>query len=324
MNIKILSLFLSILSFCLCQCCLAADKPSLRIGVMANGTLAWELAVIQSAGLLNNSDFSLETVTLANQQAGKVALQGNSVDMIVSDWIWVSSMRAEGFDYTFYPYSNSAGGLLVAENSPIKTVADLKGKKLGIAGGELDKNWLLLQALGQKQGLDLDKSVNKIFAAPPLLSQQLTEQHLDALLTYWQFAARLEAEGYRQLLSGEDIIRELGISESVPSLGYVFKASWGQQTKTALKQFLNTAQQAKDKLCVEQSAWDAIAHLTEATTPAAQQQMRKRYCQGRVTQWGIANQQAAEKIYQQLHAIDHNKLTANQPQLQTGTFWSFD
>ena len=302
----------------------AAEKSHIRLGTMASGTLVWELAAMKNQGLLETDAFALETVTLANQQAGKVALQAGGVDIIVSDWIWVSSMRAEGADYTFYPYSEASGGLMVPAGADIDSLADLKGKKLGIAGGELDKNWLLLQALGLRQGLDLNKSLDKVYGAPPLLNQQFSEQRIDALLTYWQFAARLEAQGYRQLLSGEDIVRQLGIKESVPSLGYVFKAGWGKQNQAALQGFLKSAQSARDKLCDSDEAWQQIASLTEAETPAAQQQLRSRYCLGRVRQWGEANRKAAETIYELLHQLGDNKLTAKAAHLQTGTFWPND
>ena len=321
MKLNILFFILTALSLNLSQ---AADKPLIRLGVMASGTLAWELAAMKNQGLPDSGEFTLETVSLANQQAGKVALQSGSVDMIVSDWIWVSSMRAQEADYTFYPFSNASGGLLVPADSPIKTLADLKGKKLGIAGGELDKNWLLLQALGLQQGLDLNKSLEKVYGAPPLLNQQFAERRIDALLTYWQFATRLEAQGYKQLLTGEDIIRQLGITESVPSLGYVFKTSWGNRNKTALQHFLKTAQTARDTLCSDDEAWQKISGLTETTTPAEQQLLRTRYCQGRIGQWGAANRNAAENIYQLLHKLGDNKLTGKNPNLQTGTFWSFD
>jgi len=302
--------------------CIAAENPVIRLGTMASGTLAWELAAMKNAGLLDNSGFSLETVTLANQQAGKVALQAGSVDIILSDWIWVSSMRSEGADYTFYPYSNSSGGLLVPADSTIKTLADLSGKKLGVAGGELDKNWLLLQALGRRQNLDLNKTVEKIYGAPPLLNQEFSEKRIDAVLTYWQFAAKLEAQGYRQLLSGEDIIRQLGIKESVPSLGYVFNTKWASRNKTTLKAFLQTAKLAKDKLCSDDADWQKIAALTKAEDAAGQQVLRAHYCQGRVAEWTDANRKAAAAIYEQLHQLGNNKLTDKSSHLQTGTFWT--
>jgi len=319
MNIKILL----VIGFALVANVVAAGGVTpIRLGVLASGTLAWELAAMKNEGLLENKAFVLDTVAVANQQAGKVALQSGSVDMIVSDWIWTSGMRAQGNDYTFYPYSASAGGLIVPADSPIKTLADLNGKKLGIAGGELDKNWALLKALGQKQQVDLNDTVEKIYGAPPLLNEQLKSQRIDALLTYWHFAARLEAEGYKQLMSGEDIIRALGIKESVPSIGYVFKQSWADQHKSAVQQFLKTARAAKDKLCDSDQAWGKIVNLIGSKDTASQQQIRKRYCQGRVASWGEGEQKAAEKIYQLISQLTENKLTDKSTQLQAGTFWS--
>ncbi|QWF69494.1 ABC transporter substrate-binding protein [Methylomonas paludis] len=308
-------------TLCYTNLTLAGDKPLIRIGLMASGTLGWEIAALQNEGLLADSEFRLETQTLANQQAGKVALQAGSVDIIVSDWIWVSGMRAEGADYTFYPFSSTAGGLIVPANSEIKTLADLKSKKLGIAGGELDKNWLLLQELGQQQGLDLNAGVQKVYAAPPLLNQQLAEQRIDALLTYWQFAARLETQGYRQLLSGEEIIKQLGIKETVPSLGYVFKQSWANQNLSAWQNFLTLADQARNKLCTSDQAWQKIANTFAAGDDINQPLLRERYCQGRVQEWGPANQAAAQQLYRLLHGLAGNKLTAGHPELQAGTFW---
>ncbi|WP_020483535.1 ABC transporter substrate-binding protein [Methylomonas sp. MK1] len=300
------------------------EKPTIRIGTMAAGTLNWELAAMRNQGLLDKAEFSVENIAVANQQAGKVTLQAGSVDVIVSDWIWTSSMRSTGTNLSFYPFSDTSGVLLVPADSPIKSLADLKGKKLGIAGGELDKNWLLLQALGQQQQLDLNAGVEKIYGAPPLLSQQLLEKRVDALLTFWQFAAHLEAQGYRVLLTGEDIIRQLGISEIVPSIGYVFKQDWADQHKSAFKQFLSLSKQAHDTLCNSDTEWQKIVPLTDATSTEEQQKLRERYCRGRVEQWGATQQNAAAKIYTLLHQLSNNKLTGASGQLQAGTFWSAD
>ncbi|WP_026603166.1 ABC transporter substrate-binding protein [Methylomonas sp. 11b] len=302
----------------------ANEKPTIRIGAMAAGTLNWELAAMRNQGLLDKAEFSVENIAVANQQAGKVALQAGSVDVIVSDWIWTSSMRSTGTNLSFYPFSDTSGVLLVPADSSIKSLADLKGKKLGIAGGELDKNWLLLQALGQQQQLDLNAGVEKIYGAPPLLNQQLLEKRVDAILTFWQFAAHLEAQGYQALLTGEDIIRQLGISETVPSIGYVFKQDWADQHKVAFKQFLSLSKQAHDTLCSSDTEWQKIVPLTDATSPKEQQKLRERYCQGRVEQWGATQQSAAAKIYAMLHQLSNNKLTGQSAQLQAGTFWSAD
>ena len=299
----------------------AAEKTTLRIGVQAAGTLAWELAATQDDPQ-KPSDFQLEIRPVANAEAGKIALQSGAVDMIVSDWIWVSSLRATGSDFTFYPYSNTSGALVVAENSPIHTIKDLQGKRLGIAGGELDKNWLLLQALAQKEQLDLNASVEKTFGAPPLINEQIKQGRFDAVLNYWHFAARLEAQGYRQIIDGRGILKGLGITENVPSIGYVFKQSWAAQHKSALNNFFDAAKQAKNRLCTSDAAWQKVIPLTQAEDAPTQAKLRQRYCEGGIEQWGEKEQQAAARIYTMLRTLSDNRLTGASENLQPGTFWS--
>ncbi len=295
------------------------------MGVLAFGTVNWELQTLKNQHLLDSEDFLIDIHPVANPQAGKIALQSGAVDMIVSDWIWVSRLRSSGADYTFYPYSTTSGALVVDKNSEIESLADLKQKKLGIAGGELDKNWLLLQALTQqKNQLDLNASIKKIYAAPPLLSQQILQHRVDALMTYWHYAAKLEAKGYRQIISGQEILQQLGIKEAMPILGYVFDQQWSDKNPHLVSAFLKATQTAKNQLCQSDDVWNKIIPLTKAKDTVTQNKLRSRYCEGRVKQWGEQEKQAAEKIYALLRKYSHNKLTGNSKTLQTGTFWTMD
>ena len=302
--------------------CFAVEKTVIRIGVQAAGTLEWELAALQDDPSFKSSDFQLKIEHLANAEAGKIALQSGSVDIIVSDWVWVSNLRADGADFTFYPYSNTSGALVVPENSSIHLLEDLKGKRLGIAGGELDKNWLLLQALAQKTNLNLDASVEKTFGAPPLINEQIKQNRVDAVLTYWHFAARLEAQGYRQIIDGKGILKGLGIAENVPSIGYVFKQSWAESHKQVIKSFLQASKGAKNKLCVSDVAWQKIIPLTHVEDVSTQKILRQRYCEGGVDQWGQKEQQAAVRIYEMLRSVSNKKLTGQSEHLQPDTFWT--
>ncbi len=300
----------------------AAEQTSIRIGVQASGTLEWELAALKDDPQVKSADFQLEIQHVANAEAGKIALQSGAVDMIVSDWIWVSSLRATGADFTFYPYSSTSGALVVAEKSPIQTLKDLKGKRLGIAGGELDKNWLLLQALAQKEQLDLNASVEKTFGAPPLINEQIKQNRVDAVLTYWHFSARLEAQGYRKIIDGRGILKGLGITENVPSIGYVFKQSWAENHKQAINSFFKAGKEAKNRLCTSDAAWQKIIPLTQTEDVAIQAKLRQGYCEGGIEQWGEKEQQAAGRIYTMLRRLSNNQLTGKSEHLQPGTFWS--
>ena len=303
----------------------SAEKIPLRIGVLAFGTVNWELAILKNQHLLDDNKFELKIHPVANPQAGKIALQSGAVDVIVADWIWVSRMRSTGSDFSFYPYSNTSGALIIPPNSKIQSINDLAYKTLGIAGGELDKNWLLLQALAQQQyQLDLKSSVEKVYGAPPLLNQQILRDRVDAIINYWHFAAKLEAQGYKQLISGQQILQQLGITAEVPTLGYVFNRSWATQHKTIINDFLKATQQAKNQLCDNDATWQHIIPLTRVKDLTTQNKLRQRYCQGRVKQWGVTEQQAAAKIYTLLRQFSQNKLTGNADTLQTHTFWTLD
>jgi NitT/TauT family transport system substrate-binding protein len=297
----------------------AAEKTVIRLGVQASGTVDWELTAMQDKP---QADFQLEIQHLANAEAGKIALQSGAVDMIVSDWIWVSRLRATGSDFTFYPYSNTSGALVVAKNSPIHSVKDLKGKRLGIAGGELDKNWLLLQALAGQEHLDLNASVEKVYGAPPLINEQIKQNRVDAALTYWHFAARLETQDYRQVIDGKGILKGFGIQEDVPSLGYVFKQSWANAHKQAVNSFFEAGKQAKKRLCTSDADWQKIIPLTQADDLPTQTKLRQRYCEGNIDHWGKQEQQAAARIYTMLRTLSNNQLTGQSENLQPGTFWS--
>ncbi|MFA6052191.1 MAG: ABC transporter substrate-binding protein [Methylobacter sp.] len=299
----------------------AAEKTTIRIGVQASGTVDWELSALQDNP---QADFQLEIQHVANAEAGKIALQSGAVDMIVSDWIWVSRLRATGSDFTFYPYSNTSGALVVPGNSPIHSVKDLKDKRLGIAGGELDKNWLLLQALAGQEQLDLNASVEKTFGAPPLITEQIKQNRVDAVLTYWHFAARLEAQSYRQVIDGKGILKGLGIQEDVPSLGYVFKQSWANSHKEAVNNFFKASKQAKNQLCTTEAAWQKIISLTQADDAPTQAKLRQRYCEGGIEHWSEQEQLAAGRIYTMLRSLSNNQLTGQSENLQPGTFWSIE
>ncbi|MFA5985051.1 MAG: ABC transporter substrate-binding protein [Methylococcaceae bacterium] len=300
----------------------AAEKTPIKIGVLAFGTLDWELTALREDSDTENTGFKLDIQRLANPEAGKIALQSAAVDVIVSDWIWVARQRSTGIKLSFYPYSTSAGALIVGTGSGIKSIQDLKGKRLGIAGGELDKNWLLLLALGAKQNLDLNSSVSKVFGAPPLLNQQLKQNGLDAVLTYWNFAARLEAEGYTKILDGKNLMQDLGINANLATLGYVFREDWANANKAALVQFFNATKQAKNRLCTDLAVWQKIVPVSQENTAENQAVLRQNYCAGRIENWGENERLAAEQLYQLLFQYSHHQLTGDAEHLPAGTFWA--
>jgi len=299
-----------------------ASSGSIKIGVLAFGTVNWELEAIRNEGLDKKYGIELDVRLLANPDAGKIGLQANTLDIIATDWIWVSHQYQQGADFKFMPFSTQAGAIMAPATGDVRSLADLRGKRLGIAGGSLDKNWLLLKTYAARQtGLNLERDAQPVFAAPPLLNQQLQDGKLDALLTFWHFAARQEAQGYRRVLDGHDMVRGLGMEVAVPNLGYVFKNGWALKNGKALDAFIAASAEARSLLCSSDQAWSKIAPLTQESDEKILKILRRDYCAGIVKQWGNPEKAAIGKIYQLLRETGGESLTGAAQELPAAIFW---
>ncbi len=300
----------------------ARAAESIRLGLLAFGTVQWEIETLRAEALDAAHGIRVEPVELAGKDGSAVALLGGSVDAIVTDWPWVSRQRGMGHDLVFVPWSLMTGAVLVPADSPIHSLADLAGRRLGIAGGPLDKSWLLLRALATKRhGLDLDTAVEKTFGAPPLLSQQMTAGRLDALLTYWQAAAPLEAKGFRRLVDVASIPAELGVTHAIPMVGWVMRRDWAASHAATVTAFLAAENDARSRLCAEGADWRRLDLLTKAADDASRDRFRRGFCAGIPKAWGASERADAARIYAILAALGGPDLTGSSPGLDPGTFW---
>jgi NitT/TauT family transport system substrate-binding protein len=223
----------------------------------------------------------VQPLELAGKDGTAVALQGGTVDVILTDWLWVARRRSLGGDFTFVPHSHATGGLMVREDSGIKTLADLKGRKIGIAGGPVDKSWLVLRAYAKKTaGLDLARDADPVFAAPPLLLETLKKGEIPAAINFWQYNARLPQQGYVELVRVEDMLPALGLAPRTPLLGWVFSEHWASTHRAAVQGFLAAAKAARERLGASPEEWQAIAPLVGAESPAVLERLRQAYRRG--------------------------------------------
>jgi NitT/TauT family transport system substrate-binding protein len=170
--------------------------------------------------------------------------------------------------------------LYVRPDSGIQQLSDLRGRKLGVAGGPVDKSWLLLQAFSRKQGLDISTSVKPAFAAPPLLNQLMLKGDLSAVLNFWHYGARLEASGMLPLIDVRSMLDGLGIKEPVPMLGWVFSSKWAEKHQQLIEGFVKASYEAKQILGERDKEWEAIAPLTKAKDADTLNKLKKGYRKG--------------------------------------------
>src|SRR3954465_8944930 len=253
------------LSVPLGTCCSA---EVLRVAVQKTGTFAWELAVIRAHGLDKKADLSVEVIELASPEAGKIALRAGNAHIVVTDWLWVSRERGLGAKLTFYPYSSALGAVMVPAASSIKTLADLRGRKLAVAGGPIDKSWLLLLAWLKMSGIDLKSEATIAYGAPPLRAAKTLIGEMDATLNYWNFCAVLEAKGFRRVAGIEDLLPKLGARGRIAMIGCVFDEVWAGANPDLASRFVAMTRKAKEILATSDAEWEKIRPLTGAPDDA--------------------------------------------------------
>ena len=300
----------------------AVAEETIRLGVLKFGTVNWELTTIQRHGLDTQNGFTLEVLPLASGQAAKVALQAGEVDMIVSDWLWVSRQRSEGRPYTFVPFSASVGALMVPADSAIRDLGDLEGKKIAVAGGPLDKSWLLLRGLTQRRyGFDPAEESEAVFGAPPLLAKKAEQGEVDAVLNYWHYSARLEAKGFRRVIGANEAAMELGAKGPISAIGYVFDEKWAAQNTQAVRGFVQASRDAKELLRSSDAEWETLREMTGAKDDATLTALRDRFREG-IPSRPLSEEMAdTAEVYNFLAELGGEKLVGKAKTMAPGTFW---
>ena len=299
---------------------LAESMPTIRAAVLKIGTVNWELATITENGLDAQNGFKLDVQPYADNGATRIAVEGGEADMAVADWIWVARQRAAGKDYVFIPYSKAVGGVVVPKDSPAETLADLAGGKVGIAGGPLDKSWLILRAYAQQEyGIDLKGETEQVFGAPPLIFKNARGGDVNGAINFWHFLAKMKASGMKELISVETAGQALGLDTNTPLLGYYMKESFLAEHPELAQSFFNASRAAKDKLASEDAAWEAIRPRMNAKTDAQFDQLKADWIKG-IPARGPVDSAAAGKMLSLMADLGGAELVGEATEVPAGLF----
>jgi NitT/TauT family transport system substrate-binding protein len=306
---------------CLGVCGAAEAADTIRIAVQRTGTLAWEIAVMKTRGFDKAANLDIETTELASTEAAKIALRGGAADVIVSDWLWVQRERSLGDKLLFAPYSTALGAVMVEKDSPIHTVADLAGRSIGVAGGPLDKSWLMLRAAAKRQGVDLAANAQIAYGAPPLIYEMFRQGGFESALEFWNFSADMETHGLRRAIDMVDVEKALGAAAPVAMTGYVFSESFADARSGALRRFFEAAARARRALAQDPSAWAPIKKLLKIDDDAMLAVYKQRYLEG-VPKRPIAEEAAdAKTLFLAMAEIGGKELVGDATELDARLFY---
>lgn len=298
----------------------ADDLPVVRAAVLQIGTVNWELATIIDNKLDQKHGFRLDVQPYADNGATRIAVEGGEADIAVADWIWVARQRASGKGYVFLPYSKAVGGVVVPASSPAKSLEDLAGGKLGIAGGPLDKSWLILRAYAQQQyGMDLERETEQVYGAPPLIFKTGMNEQYAGAINFWHFLAKMKASGMRELISVEQAGTALGLDTDTPLLGYYMKESLLTERPELAQAFYEASREAKDLLKSSDEEWKALRPLMNAKTDAQFEQLRADWIAG-IPARGPVDSESAAKMLSLMAELGGSNLVGEATGIPVGLF----
>ncbi len=301
----------------------ARDVPELRVGVLEFGTVGWEIDTVQRLGLAGRHGIRLDVIPLASENAMKVALLSGSVDLVVSDWFWVATLRSRGQDYQFVPFSKAVGAVVANPGAGIKSLADLQGKRVGVAGGPVDKSWLIARAYARKKyGIDLKSVAKPQFAAPPLINHLMLDGELPAAINFWQYSSRLVAQGMQPVITVEQMLKGLGVKTVPPLLGWVFSQRWAETHGDALRAFIAATYDAKQELARSDAAWQPLRSKVKPENEVVFAAIRQGYRDGIVEHFGAPEIHAAGQLFDLIADGNHGELTSGTSELPADVFWS--
>ncbi|NNE21381.1 MAG: ABC transporter substrate-binding protein [Rhizobiales bacterium] len=300
----------------------AAETPELKIAVLKFGTVNWVMDVIKHHGLDHQNGFDLKVLGLASKNATTVAFLAEDVNMIVTDWFWVLRQRSQGNDVVIIPYSAALGAVMVAADSGITKLEHLQGKRIGVAGGPIDKSWLLLRAFSlSRNNIDLAATAEPLYAAPPLLNEQLMSRRVDAILNFWPYAARLEGAGYRRLASVSDLMQQMDMTVAAPLIGFTFTRRMAGERPELIKGFVAAVAVASELLQTSDGEWKRLRPLMKTKSDKEFVALRDRYREGILTSWTSEHKLAAERLFDVLKSVGGDKLTGKGTRFDPAMFW---
>lgn len=299
-----------------------ADEAPLRLATQVAGTVNWEITTIVANGFDKANGIAITVQDVDAGPAAQIALLAGEADVIVSDWLWVARQRAEGRDLVFVPYSKAVGALYLAPGSTAQSLADLKGQQIGVAGGPVDKSWLILRAYAQQvQGFDLGGETEQVFGAPPLIFESALNGEVAAAVNFWHFGAKMQAAGLRPLITVAEAAAALGLDPETPLLGYVMAGDTLRQNPALMAGLVKASRAAKDLLATDDAAWDALRPIMNAKTDAQFQALKAGFRAG-IPAPGPVNTDGAAKMLAIMVALGGPELMGKVTTLPEGLFYS--
>jgi NitT/TauT family transport system substrate-binding protein len=232
------------------------DGGKVRLLYNEAGTNSFIPFTIRKFGLDKKHGFELAPVPTTTTAAGITAMKAGAGDVHTYGWNDIARMNNSGIPVVgVAPFLRwGADFILVPKDSPIKTIGDLKGKKVGTSA-RTALNWVAMMALGDKKYQLTEKDMTIHEGAPPLLRALLEQGSLDATHMFNSVTPSMIVSGKSRVLAKvSDLVSEFGMPDT-PFLLYAFDTKYVAAKPQNVKAFVAAYQDAVQILRSNDEVW---------------------------------------------------------------------
>lgn len=218
-----------------------SDPMPIRIGFQA--VASWLLFGARALGIYEKAGL---TPTFLKFTAGApmiAAAQGRSVDVTMVGTVPFLAGVSQGVDWVMIGIDNEyprAVGIVVRNDSGIKTLADLRGKTIAFFRGSTS-HYAVLTIL-KRQGIPLTE-VKLLYLDPAQQLAAMLNKNIDAAAVWEPWLQKLIHQA-----NGRILVREADIGLYTGMGGYAVRRDWLQTNREAARRYLEALLQAYDAL----------------------------------------------------------------------------
>ncbi|MBI4489385.1 MAG: ABC transporter substrate-binding protein [Deltaproteobacteria bacterium] len=255
---------------------IGAETKKVTLGILQTGSQDFVHTVMEQQKLLQKYNIAYERVQTLNPPALHLMIAERKVDIGYGGLTAMARARAEGRGMlVIFGIFSPVNVVLVPKDSPIKSLAELKGKKVGNFGGPGSATTSIFMAIAKRwHGLDLQRQAELITAPGPALIGLLDRGDLAAALFGTTESLRFPLTGkYRVILDlSEEWEKRAGRAPAHVTI--TTNDEFAKAHPDILKRYLRAYLDAVKHIRSHPEVWDNYAKQIKLSEPGAAAALR--------------------------------------------------
>src|SRR5215510_2774770 len=265
----------------------SAGTRAFKLGI-TSGAQEFVDFVMEGHGFLDQVGLKADKVKSLSPANLHLMVAERKVDIGFGGFTTMATARSEGKDIiVIYGVFSPVNMVFVRKDSPIKTLSDLRGKKLGIFGGPSSTTFAFLAVIARNwYGIDLFHDAQLVTAPAPALAELLGKGDIDAALLGTVESIQTFAEDRYRVLA--DLSAEYKAHQGGRAPAHVTVATNEEFAKThgdIVRDYLKAYKNALQYVRVHPEVWDEYAASIKIDDPAERALLRQKMEPNLVESW---------------------------------------